>query len=81
MEIFETFFGGATFYYLFCFVSTDPAQTSSGGVYGIKPRWIVARSRERWFDHFWARIRNLHVRTTRLHTVYDCLYHKFSTPK
>jgi hypothetical protein len=32
MEVFEAFFGGATFYYLTCFVSTNPAQASSGGV-------------------------------------------------
>ena len=72
MEIFEAFFGGATFYYLTCFVSTNPAQASSGGVYGIKPRRIVARSRERWFGHCWLAYETCNF-AARVHTVYDCL--------
>jgi len=67
MEIFEAFFAGAPFYYISCFVSTDPAQASSGGVYGIKPRRIVARFK--LVRSLLARIRNLQLRTTRTHSV------------
>jgi hypothetical protein len=72
MEIFEAFFGRATLYHLYrfyCFVSTNPAQASWGGVYGIKPRRIVARFKRALVRSLLARIRNLQLRITRTHSV------------